>query len=178
MEFTETPLQGAYVIDIEPYEDSRGFFARTFCVEEFAQHGLETGLVQCNVSFNRMMGTLRGLHHQVAPHEEAKLVRCTMGAIWDAIVDIREGSETYAHWFAVELTAQNRRALYVPKGFAHGFQVLVDDTEVFYQMSGMHQPGSARGIHYADPTLHITWPHPVVNLSDHDARLPTLRALT
>jgi dTDP-4-dehydrorhamnose 3,5-epimerase len=175
MEFTETPLRGAYLIDIKPYQDSRGFFARTFCVEEFAQHGLETGLMQCNVSFNRVMGTLRGLHHQAAPHEEAKLVRCTMGAIWDAIVDIREGSETYAHWFAVELTAQNRRALYVPKGFAHGFQVLADDTEVFYQMSCMHQPASARGIHYADPTLRIAWPLAVANLSDHDARLPTLR---
>ena len=177
MIFTETGLQGAFVVDVERREDERGFFARTFCADEFAAHGLAGRFVQCNVSFNQRRGTLRGLHFQRAPHEEAKLVRCTMGAIWDVIVDLRAGSPTRGCWFGVELSAQSRRALYVPDGFAHGFQTLTDDAEVFYQMSTAYRPGFDAGVHHADPTLAITWPLPVSALSERDAALPPLDAV-
>ncbi|MGV1099884.1 dTDP-4-dehydrorhamnose 3,5-epimerase [Thiovibrio sp. JS02] len=158
MLFVETPLRGAYVIDIEPVNDERGFFARSWCRREFEALGLNPRLVQCNISFNRKKGTLRGMHYQVAPHAEAKLVRCTQGAIYDVIVDLRPDSLNYRKWFSCELTAENRRMLYVPEGFAHGFQTLQDNTEVFYQMSECYFPESARGFRWDDPSFAIGWP--------------------
>lgn len=174
MNFVETSLPGAFVVDIERMEDVRGFFARTFCEREFERHGIEPRFVQCNVSFNRIQGTVRGLHYQKAPHEEAKLVRCTTGAIWDVIVDIRRSSVTYAQWYAVELSAENRRALYIPPGFAHGFQTLTDGAEVYYQMSAPYESGAKAGISVIDPSLAIDWPLPISMLSTEDAQLPTL----
>jgi len=156
--FTETPLQGAYVIDLERREDERGFFARSWCQEEFAQHGLEMRLAQCNISYNAHKGTLRGMHYQAEPYPEAKVVRCTMGAIYDVIIDLRPNSGTFKQWFSVELTAANRRALFIPIGSAHGFQTLVDNTEVFYQMSESFHPECARGVRWDDPAFGIEWP--------------------
>ena len=175
MKFLPTPLGGAYLIEVEQLEDERGFFARSFCQNEFLAHGLDANIVQCNVSFNRKRGTLRGLHYQAAPHEEAKLVRCTGGAIWDVIVDLRANSPTVRQWFAAELTAGNRRALYVPAGFAHGFQTLSDDSEVLYQMSAFFHPESARGIRWSDPTLSIQWPLAVASMSPRDEAFPVLK---
>lgn len=161
MIFTETPLKGAYVIDPERLADERGFFARTWCRREFEAHGLDTAFAQCSVSFNRKMGTLRGMHYQAAPHAEQKLVRCTAGIIYDVIVDLRPGSETFRNWFAVELSADNRRMLYIPEGLAHGFLTLADDTEVFYQISEYYVQESARGVRWNDPAFAISWPvHP------------------
>lgn len=176
IKFLPTRLHGAYVIEIEKLEDERGFFARTFCRDEFAAHGLRTTFVQCNVSFNASKGTLRGLHFQVRPHEEAKLVRCTRGSIYDVIVDIRKESATYRQWVGVELTADTGRMIYVPQGFAHGFQTLEDDSEVFYQISEMHHPESARGLRWNDPAFGITWPleHPIA--SARDAAYPDFSA--
>jgi dTDP-4-dehydrorhamnose 3,5-epimerase len=168
MRFVPTPLEGAFAVEIEPIEDERGFFARSFCQEEFRAHGLDPVVAQCNVSFNQRRGTLRGLHYQDKPHEEAKLVRCTLGAIWDVIVDIREASPTRHRWYATELTAENRRALYVPRGFAHGFQTLVDDSEVLYQMSEFYHPESSRGLRWDDPALGVAWPLPDPILSSRD----------
>ena len=158
MIFNQTPLKDAYVIELDRIEDERGFFARSWCVREFKEHGLNPNLVQCNVSFNKKKGTLRGMHYQAAPHEEAKLVRCTRGTLYDVIIDLRSDSPTFKQWFGVELTAENRKALYIPEGFAHGFQTLDDDTEVFYQMSEFYHPESARGVRYDDPTFGIEWP--------------------
>lgn len=168
MRFVPTPLAGVFAIELDRIEDDRGFFARSFCQEEFRAHGLEPVVAQCNVSFNRLRGTLRGLHYQDAPHEEAKLVRCTRGAIWDVIVDIREESVSRYRWHAVELTAENRSALYVPRGFAHGFQTLVDDSEVLYQMSEFYHPESSRGLRWDDPAFGIPWPLPDPILSPRD----------
>ena len=168
MIFTPTPLAGAVLIDVERGEDERGFFARSFAVEEFEAHGLDARVAHCNISFNRTRGVLRGMHWQADPHGEAKLVRCTAGAVHDVIVDIRPGSPTRWHWTGVELSAQNRRALYIPVGFAHGFQVLDDNSELFYQMSVPFHAPSSRGLRFDDPRLAITWPlaHPVVNERD------------
>jgi dTDP-4-dehydrorhamnose 3,5-epimerase len=157
MIFTETKLKGAYLIDLDKHEDERGFFARAWCVEEFEKYGLNPRVVQCNISFNKKQGTLRGMHYQAAPYEEAKLVRCTRGALYDVIIDLRSDSQTFKEWFSVELTAQNHRALYVPEGFAHGFQTLVDDTEVFYQMSEFYHPECTRGVRWDDPAFGIEW---------------------
>lgn len=173
MKFTETQLKEAYVIELEPIQDDRGFFARSWCHQEFTQKGLNPSLVQCNISFNRTKGTLRGMHYQAKPHEEAKLVRCTMGAIYDVIVDIRPESSTFKQWVAVELTAENRKMLYIPEGFAHGFQTLEDNTEVFYQMSQFYQRDSARGIRWDDPNLEISWPEVDRRIiSDKDLNYP------
>ena len=172
MIFTETPLAGAYLIDLEPHQDDRGFFARTFCQKEFAARGLNARVAQCNTSFNHKQGTLRGLHCQKPPASEAKLVRCIRGAIHDVIVDLRAGSATYGEHFAVELTAENRRALFVPESFAHGFQTLLDDTEVHYQMSAFYDPNSAAGFPYDDPQLAISWPLPVTTISEADRSWP------
>ena len=176
MIFTATPLAGAMVIDVERVEDERGFFARSFATEEFEAHGLDARVSQCNVSFNNRRGILRGMHWQADPHGETKLVRCTSGAIFDVIVDLRAGSRTQWQWTGVELTARNRRALYVPVGFAHGFQVLEDDTEVFYQMSAPFHGPSGRGMRYDDPRIGISWPleNPIMN--ERDRQYPLLPA--
>jgi dTDP-4-dehydrorhamnose 3,5-epimerase len=168
MIFTETKLKGAYLIDLDVHEDERGFFARTWCVDEFEKYGLNQRLVQCNISFNKKRGTLRGMHYQAEPYEEAKLVRCTMGALYDVIIDLRSDSPTFKEWFSVELTAQNHRALYVPEGLAHGFQTLVDKTEVFYQMSEFFHPECARGVRWDDPAFGIVWPIPNPIISNKD----------
>ena len=168
MKFTETPLAGAFVVDIEKHHDDRGFFGRSFCIDEFRGAGIELNVVQCNVSFNHRRGTLRGMHFQIAPNAEAKLVRCTRGAIHDVIVDVRPESRTYTRHFAVELTAANHRGLYIPAGFAHGFQTLDDDAEVFYQMSEPYSPTHARGLRWNDPALGIQWPLPVAVISPKD----------
>jgi dTDP-4-dehydrorhamnose 3,5-epimerase len=172
--FTESPLAGAYIVDVNRLEDERGFFARSFCVEEFRGLGLATEMSQCSVSFNALRGTLRGLHFQAAPHEEEKLVRCTRGAVFDVIVDIRPESPTYRRYFGAELTAENQRALYIPKGFAHGFLSLVDETELYYMISVAHVPGAARGLRWNDPALNINWPFPPRVISNRDAEFPLL----
>ena len=168
MLFTETKLKGAYIVDLEPREDERGFFARSWCADEFEKLGLNANLSQCNISFNKKCGTLRGMHFQDEPYPEAKLVRCTMGAIYDVIVDLRPESPTFRRWFAVELSAENRRALYVPEHFAHGFQTLTDNSEVFYQMSEFFHPECARGLRWDDPAFGIEWPHAAPILSPRD----------
>ncbi len=158
MKFTTTDLPGVFVIEVEPNTDDRGLFARTYCREEFARHGLCTEWPQCNVSFNTKAGTLRGLHWQAPPHEEVKLVRCTAGAAFDVVADLRPNSPAYRKWWAVEITAVNRRAIYIPAGCAHGFQTLVDRTELFYQMSASFIPEAARGARWDDPSFGIEWP--------------------
>jgi dTDP-4-dehydrorhamnose 3,5-epimerase len=170
--FTEAPLKGAFVIEPEPLADTRGFFARTWCQREAEKHGLNPRLVQCSVSFNLRRGTLRGLHYQAAPHEEAKLVRCTTGAIHDVIVDLRPDSPTFRGHFAVLLSAKNRRMLYVPEGFAHGFQTIEDGTEVFYQMSEFYSPQSARGVRWDDPAFGIVWPAADRIINERDRAYP------
>ena len=172
MKFLPTPLAGAFVVELELLEDERGFFARSFCEKEFAAHGLDSRLVQCNVSFNRRRGTLRGMHFQAPPKGEAKLVRCTAGAIHDVIVDLRPASATYCRWFGVELTARNRRALYVPERFAHGFQTLADDSEVLYNMSEFFHPELARGVRWNDQRFAIEWPLPDPIVSKRDRGYP------
>ena len=175
MKFLPTPLGGAHVVELEPQEDERGYFARSFCREEFAQRGLKSEFAQCSVSLNHRRGTLRGMHYQVKPHQEAKLVRCTRGRIQDVIVDLRAGSPSFKQWLAVELSADNSRMLYVPEGFAHGFLSLADDTEVFYQISEVHHPESARGFRWNDPAVGIAWPAPVQVISDRDRDYPNFQ---
>ena len=168
MIFTETKLKGVFVIEPERLEDERGFFARTWCQREFEAHGLNQRLVQCSISFNKRKGTLRGMHYQVAPYEEARLVRCTMGAIYDVALDLRPASSTFKQWVAVELTSENRRMLYIPEGLAHGFQTLEDNTEVFYQMSEFYHPECAKGVRWDDLAFRIVWPSDVIVISDKD----------
>lgn len=158
MIFTATKLAGAFIIDLEPAEDERGFFARSFCEREFEAHGINGLFVQCNISFNKKQGTLRGMHFQAAPHQEAKLVRCTAGAIYDVLLDLRPSSPTFKQWDSAELTAANHRALYIPEGLAHGFQTLCDNCEVYYQMSEFYAPKYARGVRWNDPAFGIRWP--------------------
>lgn len=158
MIFHETKLLGAYVIELEKLADERGYFARSWCVRDFTAHGLDTNLVQCNISFNQKRGTLRGLHFQLPPFGETKLVRCTRGAIWDVMVDLRPTSPSFLQWVGEELTPTNGKLLYIPKGFAHGFISLVDESEVFYQMSEFFAPDHARGARWNDPLFQITWP--------------------
>lgn len=172
MIFTETRLKGAFIIDIEPIGDERGFFARSWCGKEFGEAGLNSNLRQCSISFNKKRGTLRGMHYQVAPFPEAKLVRCTMGKIYDVIIDMRKESDTYRQWISVELSAQNRRMLYVPENFAHGFQTLEDNTEVFYQMSEFFHPECARGARWDDPAFQIHWPDDERIISTSDRNFP------
>jgi dTDP-4-dehydrorhamnose 3,5-epimerase len=174
MRLTSTPLAGATIVDLELREDDRGFFARTFCREEFAAAGLEPLVEQCNLSYNHRAGTLRGMHYQLAPAEEAKLVRCTRGAIVDVIVDMRPESPTYLQHVAVELTADNRRALYVPPMFAHGYLTLADGAEVVYQVGQAYTPGAEAGLRYDDPALNISWPVLVAVISPKDAAWPLL----
>lgn len=172
MIFGETKLKGAYIIEPERLEDARGFFARTWCQHEFESHGLSQRLVQCSVSFNNKRGTLRGMHYQAAPYEEVKLVRCTMGAIYDVIIDLRPVSPTFKQHVAVTLTAENRTMLYIPEGFAHGFQTLEDDTEVFYQMSEFYAPAYARGVRWNDPAFSIQWPEDRRIILERDQNYP------
>jgi dTDP-4-dehydrorhamnose 3,5-epimerase len=168
MIFTKTALEGATIIDVERREDSRGHFARTYCEREFEANGLPTRMVQTNMSLNKNAGTLRGMHYQVAPHQEDKLVRCTRGAIWDAIVDLRPDSATFCQWIGVELSEDNGRMLLVPKGFAHGFITLADHTAVTYQVSAFYSPQSERGLRHDDPAFGIQWPVAVLDMSDKD----------
>ena len=169
---------GVVVIELERHEDERGFFARSFCADEFAAHGLSARVAQCNISFNRQRGTLRGLHFQRPPHAEAKLVRCTSGAIYDVAVDLRPASPTFCGHVGVEITARNRRMLYVPPGFAHGFQTLEDDSEVFYQMSEPFAAEAAGGVRWNDPAFAIAWPLDVQVISERDSSYPDFRAST
>jgi len=172
MIFTETTLRGAFLIDIERHEDERGFFARSWCRREFEAHGLNPEIAQCNVSFNVRKGTLRGMHYQIEPSEEAKLVRCTRGALCDVIVDLRPDSPSFKQHVSEVLTAENRRMLFVPEGFAHGFLTLEDATEVLYQMSEYHVPERGRGFRWNDPAFGIAWPAEVVVISERDRDYP------
>ncbi len=174
MRFTETPLAGAWVLDLERHHDERGFFARAFCVNEFTDRGMEPVVAQTNVSFSARAGTLRGMHYQLPPAAETKLVRCTAGALYDVIVDLRPDSPTYRQHFGVELTAANHRMLYVPAMFAHGFVTLADDTEATYQVSEFFTPGAERGLRHDDPALGIAWPRAVTVISDKDRSWPLL----
>jgi dTDP-4-dehydrorhamnose 3,5-epimerase len=177
MIFIDTPIAGAMLIEPTLIADERGCFGRTFCAEEFAARGLDPRVSQCNTSVNPRAGTLRGLHYQHAPHGEAKLVRCTRGAVYDVVVDLRLDSPTYLRWFAAQLSAENRHAFFIPDGCAHGFQTLENDSEVLYQMSTPYVPGSGRGARWDDPALGVTWPDPPVGgriMSDRDAGYPDL----
>lgn len=172
MIFTETKLRGAFLIEVERHSDQRGFFARTFCQQEFEAQGLNSKVAQCNVSFNKRKGILRGMHFQAAPFAEAKLVRCTSGSIYDVIIDLRPSSPTFKQNFAVELSAKNWKMLYIPEGFAHGFQTLEDDTEVFYQMSQSYSAAHARGVRWNDPAFGIEWPAGERSIIDRDREYP------
>ena len=178
MIFTETRLKGAFIIAPEMIHDERGFFARTWSPEDFAGRGLNPRVAQCNLSYNRKSGTVRGMHFQAKPHEEAKLVRCSRGAIYDVAVDLREGSPTYLQWTAAELTQDNRLMFYIPEGFAHGYQTLADDTEIFYQVSEYYRPESARGLRWDDPALGVEWPLPVSLISPRDGEHPLIEPAT
>jgi dTDP-4-dehydrorhamnose 3,5-epimerase len=172
MKFVETKIKGAFLIEPERLTDKRGFFGRVWDLKEFKKHGLDPKLAQCSISFNKKKGTLRGMHWQAAPHAENKVARCTMGAIYDVIIDLRPESKTFKKWFAVELSAENRRMLYIPKGVAHGFQTLSAKTEVFYQISETHHPQSARGVKWNDPAFKIKWPLPISVISTKDTTYP------
>jgi dTDP-4-dehydrorhamnose 3,5-epimerase len=172
MQFHALELPGAFVIDLEPVLDERGFFARAWDEREFAAHGLETRLVQCSLSYNRQAGTLRGIHLQLPPFAEVKLVRCVRGALYDVVLDLRSDSPAFGRWTAVTLSAENRRAVYVPRGCAHGFQTLADDTEVYYQISELYAPEHARGVRWNDPRFGVEWPRPVSVISLKDAGYP------
>ena len=175
MGFVETKLPGAWVVDLKPARDHRGFFARTFCVQAYADHGLTTGFVQHSTSQSVLRGTLRGMHFQRPPHSEVKVVRCLKGAIWDVIIDLRPASPTYRSWQGFELTAENQRQLYVPQGFAHGFQTLYDDTQVGYLISAFYAPQAASGVRYDDPAFGIEWPLPFAEISEKDRNWPDFR---
>lgn len=172
MLFSETKLKGAYLIEIQRLEDDRGFFGRTFCQNELGKVGLNNNVAQANVSYNKKKGTLRGMHYQTAPYGETKLLRCTRGAIYDVIIDVRPDSPTYKQWIAAELSEDNYKMLYVPENFAHGFLTLQDNTEVIYQVSQFYTPGAERGIRYDDPAFSIEWPLDVRVISGKDASWP------
>jgi dTDP-4-dehydrorhamnose 3,5-epimerase len=172
MRFVSTAVDGAWIVEPTIHPDERGLFARTWDSEAFAEEGLNARIVQCSTSWNRVAGTLRGLHYQIAPHEEAKLVRCTAGAMFDVAVDLRRASATYRHWCGVTLSAENRLALYVPEGCAHGYLTLVDGTEVLYQMSEAYAPNAARGVRWNDPSFSIDWPAEIVMINERDAAYP------
>lgn len=174
MIFTPTPLAGAFIITPDLIEDERGFFARTFCRREFEEHGLNPDIIQCNISFNKRKGTVRGMHYQATPHAEVKLVRCSAGTIYDVIVDLRLTSSTFKQWFAVELSSDNRKLLYIPEGFAHGYQTRTDNTEVIYHHSAFYNPESARGLKFDDPAIGIIWPLPVSMISPRDQSYPLI----
>jgi dTDP-4-dehydrorhamnose 3,5-epimerase len=175
MIFNATQLDDAWLIDLEPREDERGFFARIWCRQELAAQGLDTAIAQESLSFNRHRGTVRGLHFQRAPHEETKIVRCARGGIFDVIVNLRPQSPSYLRWQGFELTEENRKAIYVPKGFAHGFQTLADNTEIVYQISEFYAPNSAGGYRYDDAAFRIAWPLPVTVISERDLSWPAFK---
>ena len=175
MLFTETKLKGAFVLELERREDNRGFFARTFCQSEFAAHGLNPLVVQCNIAYNKKKGTLRGMHFQNPPFQEAKLVRCTNGAIHDVILDLRRDSPTYKQWVSAELSEDNHKMLYVPEGFAHGYQTLSETAEVIYQVSQFYAPESASGVRHNDPAFGIRWPLEVTSISELDKNWPDFK---
>jgi dTDP-4-dehydrorhamnose 3,5-epimerase len=177
MTFQETKLPGVFEIQLQPLSDERGFFARSWCQKEFETHNLSPKVVQCDVSFNIRKGTLRGIHYQAEPHQEAKVVRCTMGGIYDVVVDLRPQSPTFKEWIGVVLTAANRHMLYVPEGCGHGFLTLEDETEVFYQMSEFFHPELARGVRWNDPAFQIVWPAAVKVISERDRAYPDLSEL-
>jgi dTDP-4-dehydrorhamnose 3,5-epimerase len=172
MQFQPTELEGAWLVGLDPQRDSRGFFARTFCVDEFAERGLATDYPQHSISMSARRGTVRGMHYQREPRCEVKLVRCVKGAIWDVIIDIRRSSPTYRRWQAFELSESNNRQLYIPKGFAHGFQALIDNVEVNYLISERYAPGLASGIRHNDPSFDIRWPLAVTAISEKDQQWP------
>ena len=172
MTFHETKIPGVFEIHVEPKRDERGFFARTWCQKEFEDHGLDPKQVQCSVSLNTRKGTLRGMHYQIAPFPETKVVRCTLGAIYDVVLDLRPQSRTFREWITVTLTAEDRNMVYVPKGCAHGFLTLEDKTEVFYQISEFHNAESARGVRWDDPAFRIVWPDKVKVISERDRTYP------
>lgn len=172
MQFQDLAINGACVVDLDRREDSRGFFARSFCQREFADHGLVPAIAQCNVSWNRLQGTLRGIHYQRHPSAEAKLVRCVRGAVYDVVLDLRPHSETYRRWVSVELNEENRTAVYVPPGCGHGFQSLCDDTEILYQMSAVYNPDLESGVRWNDPAFAIRWPIAAPIISDRDRNYP------
>lgn len=172
MIFTETKLEGVFITDIEPISDERGFFGRTFCTREFEEKGLVTEFVQCSVSYNKTKGTLRGMHFQAAPHEETKIVSCTKGAIYDVVLDLRPASNTFKQWVAVELSAATHRSLYIPKGVAHGFLTLQDNTEVYYQISEFYYPALSKGVRWDDPAFGMEWPSEADNISPRDLTFP------
>jgi dTDP-4-dehydrorhamnose 3,5-epimerase len=174
--FTETALKGAWILDLEPLNDERGFFSRSWCVRQAEAHGLNTRVAQCNVSFNKRRGTLRGMHYQAEPHPEAKLIRCTRGAIYDVIIDLRVESPTFKQHVVVILDATSRRQLYVPEGFAHGFQTLQNDTEVCYQMSDFYSPAHGRGVRWNDPAFAIHWPDAERIISTRDQSYADFKA--
>ena len=176
MKFTETDLAGAYLVDIEPVEDQRGFFARSWCRKEFAGHGLVAELAQCGISYNPVKGTLRGMHYQDQPYPEAKVVRCTQGAIYDVIIDLRPQSPSFKKWFSVELSSGNRRMLYVPPGFAHGFLTLAPASEVFYQISEYFRAEFSRGVRWNDPAFGVAWPEHPALISERDRQYPDYHA--
>jgi dTDP-4-dehydrorhamnose 3,5-epimerase len=177
MIFHRMKLPGVVEIELDLHRDERGFFARSWCQNEFEAEGLNPKTVQCNVSFNEKKGTLRGMHYQAAPHAEAKLVRCTRGAIYDVVIDLRPESPSFKRWVGVELTSDNRRMLYIPEGCAHGFLTLEDQTEVFYQMSEFYHPKLARGVRWDDPTFQIVWPVKVEVISERDGTYPDFESV-
>lgn len=178
MRFEESPLADAVVVELDPHVDERGAFARTFCVDEFSNAGLPTDFPQCNLSVNHRAGTLRGMHFNALAFAESKLVRCVRGAVHDVIVDLRPGSPTHFEWFGIDLTADNRRALFVPEGFAHGFVTLEDESDVYYHMGDRYRPGAARGFRWDDPTFDIAWPVEPAVMSEADAAYPDIDPVT
>ncbi len=172
MFFRDTKIAGAFEIDLDVKVDERGFFARTWCREEFKAHGLSSSLAQCSLSFNPRRGTLRGMHYQAAPYAETKLVRCTRGAIYDVIIDLRPQSPSFKNWVAAVLTSENRRMVYVPEGCAHGFLTLEDQSEIFYQMTEFYNAESGRGVRWNDPAFQIAWPQSVQVISERDRSYP------
>ncbi len=172
MKFTETPIGGVLLVDLEPVHDERGFFARMYCEEEFRSRGLEPRIAQSSMAHNARKGTLRGMHFQRDPHAEVKLVRCTSGSVYDVVIDLRPGSPTFRHWFGTELTARNRRMLYIPHGIAHGYQSLEDETEISYQMSTPYLPEAAAGVRWDDPAFAVRWPLEVTAITERDRSYP------
>ncbi len=172
MLFTKTKLEGVFLVELEKHTDDRGFFARTWCQQEFNSQNLNTNLAQCSISFNTKKGTLRGMHYQAEPFPETKVVRCTMGSIYDVVLDLRKDSPTYTQWLSIELTQENRLMLYIPPGFAHGFQTLSNDAEVFYQISNFYKPEFSRGVRWNDPAFGIRWISPPSVISRQDNEYP------